>query len=333
MLLTVLALPAVRAQGEGEPGAHGWIERMRKASSSLSHIGTFIHLEGTAVQSVRIVRRAGEQGFKERLFSLSGAAREVIRDGDQVVCIMSDTRMVWIAKHLPDIHREGPLPIPGRRFDRPLIDDIEISDIYELSKAPALERIAGREGVVIDIVPKDRHRYGSRLVIDRHTGLLLKSELLSLDGASLEQLVYTHLDIPESIPDIALRSEIPDRGGFTHHELIPPRDSAPSDPPTTIADWSVEWVPEDFEMVSRSFDRIHPGKEPAEHRFFSDGLATFSVLIQEINEGGAASIPQRDSLGAINAFSRIEGPVRITVLGEVPAYTVKKVALSVAPLP
>lgn len=325
LFLVALVLPVARGQGEAEPGAHGWIERMRKASSSLSHIGTYVYRDETVMHSVRIVRRAGPQGFKERLFSLSGAAREVIRDGDQVVCIMSDTRSVLIAKHLPDIH-EGPFPIPRSRFERSVIDD----HIYELSQHRTPERIAGRKGVVIDIVPKDRHRYGSRLVIDRHTGLLLKSELLSLDGTSLDQFFYTHLDIPESIPDIALLSEIPDIG-FTRHELIPRREMATSDPPQAFVDWSVEWVPEGFKMISRSFEIVHPGRQPVEHRLFSDGLATFSLFVEEIQKG-TAPMHQRDAVGAINEFSRIEGSARITVLGEVPVHTVKKVALSVAPM-
>ncbi|WP_197019174.1 MucB/RseB C-terminal domain-containing protein [Thioalkalivibrio sp. HK1] len=326
LILAILFLPTARGQGEADPDAHDWIERMRKASSSLSHIGTYVYDDGAAMQSVRIVRRIDPRGFKERLFSLSGVAREVIRDGDQVVCIMSDTRSVLIAEHLSDVH-DGSLPIPGSRFERSTIDDL---GAYEISQHRTLERVAGREGVVIDIVPKDRYRYASRLVIDRHTGLLLKSDLRSSDGTSLERLFYTHLDIPESIPDIALRPEIPDTG-FTRHELKPRRETVPSDPPPDFARWSAKWVPEGFEMISRSFDIAHPGRKPVDHRLFSDGHASFSLFIGDIQKDSAAP-PPRDILGAVNSFTRIEGSVQIIVLGEVPMHTVEKVALSVAPI-
>ncbi len=324
LLLAGLVLPAGRVQGETEPEARAWIERMSEASSSLSHIGTFVYNNGAAIQSMRIIRRAGPQGFQERLFSLSGVAREVIRDGDQVVCIMSDTRSVLIAKHLPDSHEAA---FPASRFGHKMIGDIDISDIYDLSRHRVSERIAGREGVVIDISPKDRYRYGSRLVIDRHTGLLLKSELLSSEGVSLEQFVYTHLDVPESIPDTALLSEISDVG-FTRHELIAPRDIATSDRPRAFEDWLVGWLPDGFRLISRSFDLVHPGKNPAEHRIFSDGLASFSLFIEEYH-GHPPPMPESAAVGAVNAFSRIEGPAHITVVGDVPVHTVKRVVFSV----
>jgi len=179
---------------------------------------------------------------------------------------------------------------------------------------------------VIDVRPKDRYRYGFRLAVDRETGLLLKSELLDDDSTALEQIVYTHLELPESIPDDALVSRISD-AGFTRYEVDATED-AESDPTARTQEWTIGWLPAGFRMADESYGPIQPGRGSVDHRVYSDGLASLSIFIEQGLDVGDR-IEGLSSIGAVNAFSRVIDEYQLSVVGEVPGITVEKVAASI----
>jgi len=64
-----------------------------------------------------------------------------------------------------------------------------------------------------------------------------------------------------------------------------------------------------------------------EHMVYSDGLAAVSVYIEK--KGSEVGVLQGVSqLGTNNAYSRQQGELQITAIGEVPAVTVKTIATS-----
>ena len=294
------------------------LDRIARASRSLDYIGTFVYRNGSTIQSMKIIHRADADGSRERLVALSGPAREVIRDGRRVTCILPDDRTVVITKRrVRGLYRSA-LPDPERTIGP------DVAERYVLS-SEGVERVAGREAAVIDVRPKDRHRYGFRFAADCETGLLLKSELLDGDGAALEQIVYTHLDLPDSIPDEALEPQVSD-AGFTRYE-----DAVSGAGHGLVArtqEWGVGWLPAGFRMTDEFYDPIQPARDPVDHRVYSDGLVSLSIFIERVS-GAGDWIEGHSSVGAVNAFSRIVDEFRISVVGEVPGPTVEKVAASI----
>ena len=326
MRLTGVTLLAALAAATTHPQAaddgdevRGILDRMVRASRSLDYIGTFVYRNGSMIRSMRIIHRADAGGSHERLVALSGAAREVIRDGERVTCIFPDDRAVVITKRRP-----GRL-YPSAAFDPKVAIDSAIGEFYVLT-SDGTERVADREANVISARPKDRYRYGLRLAVGRETGLLLKMELLDSDSTALEQIVYTHLELPASIPDEALKPHISD-AGFTRYEAGVP-EGAERDPAVAGQEWTVGWLPAGFRMTDVSYGRIQPGGDAVDHRVYSDGLASLSIFIERALDAGDR-IEGPSSVGAVNAFSRVVDGYQLSVVGEVPGIAVERVATSV----
>lgn len=320
-LLAALAVGSTAphaADGRGEVRA--LLDRMVQASRSMNYVGTFVYRNGSTLQSMRIIHRADERGGRERLVALSGAAREVIRDGQRVTCILPDDRAVVVTRRRP-----GRLS-PSTVFGSEVAIDPNVMDLYSLS-SDGTERVADREALVMDVRPRDRYRYGFRLAVDRESGLLLKSELRDGGGMVLEQIVYTHLELPRTIPDEALEPGISD-AGFTRYEIAD-TGSAGDDSATWAEAWTIGWLPAGFRMTDKSFDPIRTGHNPVDHRVYSDGLASLSIFIER-GVGAGDRLEGRSSVGAFNAFGRVVDGYQISVVGEVPGVTVEKIAASVA---
>jgi sigma-E factor negative regulatory protein RseB len=68
---------------------------------------------------------------------------------------------------------------------------------------------------------------------------------------------------------------------------------------------------------------------PVEQVVFSDGLASVSVFIEEEVEHNPANLLGGTRMGAVNVHGRMLGDYHVTVVGEVPHRTVKKISNSV----
>ena len=318
MTLTV-AIHHPNAAAGGAEEVRGMLDRMIRASRSLDYIGTFVYRNGSTLRSMRIIHRADIDGSRERLVALSGTPREVIRDGERVMCILPDDRAVVVARRRPGrLH-------PSATFDPEVEVDVSIGEFYALTSDGA-ERVADREADLIGIRPKDRYRYGLRLALDRETGLLLKLELLDGDSTALEQIVYTHLELPGAIPDEALEPRM-SHAGFTRYETDAPAQAG-HDPAPRPQEWTIGWLPAGFRMTGASYGPFEPGRDAVDHRVYSDGLTSLSIFIER-GLDGKRRIEGPSSVGAINAFSRVIEGYQLSVVGEVPEAAVERVAMSV----
>ena len=312
LLCSLFTQAGVAGQSSEDPRAS--LERMAKAAQTLNYDGTFVYRNGATMQSMRIIHRSVDDGERERLVALSGAAREVIRDTERVTCILPDRQSVVVAKSRPRQFPHSKLLEPGAGFAKH----------YTLSEQRG-ERIAGRHTKLLSVVPHDRFRYGYRLWVDRDTGLLLKSELINEHDEIVEQLVYTRIELPEHIPDELLEPEI-SGAGYTWYRDKP----APSSPAGGASEphWYPSWLPEGFVLREHAEDAILDSRDRVEHLLFSDGLASMSVFIERLDTT-SQPLDGLDSVGAVNAYGSMDGDLQITVVGEVPAATVERVATSI----
>jgi sigma-E factor negative regulatory protein RseB len=313
LLCAVFANSSVAGETLTDPQQN--LDRMAQAAQTLNYDGTFVYRNGATIQSMRIIHRGGGEGERERLVALSGAAREVIRDSERVTCILPDSQTVVVAKSRPRTFPYSKLFASGTGFSR----------FYELRTGRG-ERVAGRHTQLVTVDPHDGFRYGYRLWMDRDIGLLLKSELIDEQGEIIEQLVYTNIDLPASIPDDLLEPAISGAGytWYNDDQSVPVTASAVDSEPG----WYPGWLPEGFELSEVARDPILASRDPVEHLVFSDGLASVSVFIEQLD---AASEPLSglDTMGAVNAYGRMVEDYQITVVGEVPAITVERVSRSV----
>ena len=135
---------------------------------------------------MRISHYKDENGEKERLISLNGEAREVIRDNQNLTCIWPSSRKVVV-----DFSRKNtfsPIFIPE--------DIARLEKFYEM-KLIGKDRVAGMSTVVVHIDPRDKYRYGMKFWINEQNGLMMKSSLINEDGKVVEEVMFTRLKLFE----------------------------------------------------------------------------------------------------------------------------------------
>ncbi len=311
---TVLLL-ALQSAAAGTPPDDGeaqrWLQRVSEAATTLNYDGTFVYRNGDWMESMRIIHRADPRGSRARMVSLSGEAREVIRDANRVTCILPDSRSVLVSKSKPRGVTGFSVFSPRGAF----------TSHYALELRPG-ERVAGRDTRLLTVMPRDRFRYGYRLSVDEATGFLLKSELVDAEGRPLEQIVYTTLELPPSIPDALLEPSVSGEGYTWFLPGEPP-------PASRESDWQVGWVPPGFEMRDRATDPALVGRMPVEHLVYTDGLASVSVFIEHLDSAGER-LEGLSRMGAVNAFGTMVDGFQVTAVGEVPGATVERIGRSVA---
>ena len=313
LLLACVVLATPAAAGED---AQAWLRKMVEATRSLNYDGTFVYHNSGAMQTMRIIHRAGPDGSQERLVALTGQPREVLRDHGEVTCILPDHRAVVVGRKSSAGVAGAPKFDPGR----------DLAEHYEL-RSRAGGRVAGRETRTVELQPRDEYRYGYTLAVDVDSGLLLKSELRAADGSVLEQIEFTSLDTPADIPDALLEPSI-SAEGFAYFADESSTSKTGTAGEGAASDWETGWLPDGFRMAERGSAPVFTSHQPVEQFVYSDGLASVSIFIERLADG-ADRLDGPSRMGAVNAFGRMIGDYQVTAVGEVPAATVRDVALSV----
>lgn len=314
--LAVLIIPAAFAGNiSGKPLApEVWLARANTALRTLDYQGVFVYIDGGQVSSMRITHRGDAAGGVERLESLNGPPHEVIRNHETVESVFPDSRRVLLERRSGAPH--FPAGLLGEVNAEHLAGNYDLQDLGQ-------GRVAGLACEIVGIAPRDQYRYGYKLWLDEHTGMLLRSDLLSKDGQVVARVMFTSLSYPHSIPDSALRAtEI--RPGFTWSRQ---GDSEQPAPDEAGVHWEAGRLPPGFVLASQSVQRVAGTHQPVRHLMFSDGMATVSVFAEAAGENDHALMGP-SAMGPVNAFGRQLGRHHITVVGEVPAATVKLIAES-----
>lgn len=294
------------------PGADAlvWLKKAYSATHKLSYAGMFVYQQGASVETSRITRVVDGGLARERLETLDGMPREVLREGDDVVCYLPATMTMRIDKQTAQ--RTFPAILPAQIRD--------LADNYVVRKGE-VERVAGYDCQVLLLEPRDNMRYGHKLCADTATGLLLKAKTVDEKGVTLEQFHFTQLQIGGYIDRERLKSRFSAKG----------RDWRVENSHATQANlagdgWQVRATPPGFQKVTE-MTRILDGTPGVGHIVLSDGLAAVSIFIEPSAGKQPASGLARQ--GAINVYTRQLGAHRITVVGEAPPESVRLIANSV----
>ena len=308
----LLLLAAVVAPAHAEDTARQWLEAMSEALQNLNYDGTFVYLHDGKLEAMRIIHQRDGEDEKERLVSLTGSAREVIRDNQSVTCIMPDSKSVMVGRSRP----RQPFPVVPRDLD-------SIEKFYRFESVGD-DRMAGVMTQVVSITPRDAYRYGYRFWIAKDSKMLLKSDLTGAHGAPIEQVMFTQLGVGNEVSASGMPVSAGEEAPAWHHQDI--GGAAPANPGEPR--WVVRRLPDGFSLTHYQRKRMLPGGAGTEHLVYSDGLATVSVYV-EMASADDDSLTGLSSMGAMNAYGAIVDGHQVVVVGEVPAATVEMMARSI----
>lgn len=322
LLFALLVFPVSVFCADTSTEAIQWLEKMAVAMKTLSYEGTFVYVRDNQIESLRIIHSKDESGEQERLFSLNGAAREILRVNDKLTCILPDARAVLVEKSRP------------KQYIPPALLTItsKLGRYYEFMMLGE-DRVADRSAQIIAVYPKDPYRYGYRLWLDKETGMLLKSDLVNTKGLVLEQVMFTRMEILEHIPASHLKPAISGKD-FKWFEAANQRLSLSSKEPSKDeqfirkSGWKVAHVPGGFTMSMQKKHTLPSNRMPVEHMVFTDGLSSVSVFIEKSHEANEV-FEGVSHMGAVHAYGTMVAGHQITVVGEVPKAAVMIIGDSV----
>jgi len=299
---------------ESADEATEWLERMSAAMSQMTYQGTFVYVQGEHVETMRLTHVSDDSGVRERLFSVSGEQREILRDSSGIRWVQGNEHSV--------------MEDPG--FGRSFFPEISVelsdadSSVYRFQMG-GTERIAGHNGRQVRIIPLDKYRYGYTLWLEEQSALLLKWELTDNKQKRLAKLMFTDLRLGSEVDTNELRSDDSWKEYKKLESKLPSGGSLAHSNPK----WQAASLPPGYRLTSHRY-LGRDDRELYEHLVYSDGLAAVSVYV-ESDDDDTPDQKAINRMGTAHAYSRVSDGVMITVVGDVPAATVMAIGDAVRP--
>ncbi len=312
-LCIVLGAPTSVVAAESTSPAEGMrlLSKMANAARELNYTGTFVYRHGSQIETSRIWHLSDATGDYERLETLDGPPREIVRTNGDVTCFYPGTKTAKMDRFAS-----------GRRFPAVVSEQLaSIMSNYTVRRGP-VARVAGHDCRIAILEPKDNLRYGHVFCAELKSGLPLRAKTINEHKETVEVFAFTHVDIGADIPRTKVQPS---------YDITAPgwkvEQSSQDSSAETDRRWSVLSPPPGFRRVSELKRHIQ-GKATSQI-VFSDGLAAVSVFI-EPSFAAVRSAQELSRQGAINIFTRSQGNYVVTVLGEAPAATVMRFANSIS---
>ena len=290
------------ANASADVSSGALLQQMNLASQSLNYELSFVSINKSGVESLRYRHvRLNGQPLAE-LLQMDGPRREVVQRGSEI------------------------------SYFEPGLDPFTLNGDYIVDSLPSLvytdfkrlapyydfisvgrTRIADRMCDVIRVVARDGTRYSYIVWMDSESKLPMRVDLLDRDGETLEQFRVVSFS-----PGDQVSTSMQGLAKAT----LPPQLSLPTGTSATL-NWSASWLPQGFKEISSSRRTLPSVDSPVESRLYSDGLFSFSV---NISRATANSSEQMLRTGRRTVPTPIRNQVEITIVGELPPPTAKRVA-------
>jgi sigma-E factor negative regulatory protein RseB len=262
------------------------------------------------MESSRIVHMLDGSGEQEKLETLDGPHREIIRTNENVTCYVPESRTVIIEKRTS---HNFPALLPEQLTG--------ITDNYVVTKG-GQDRVAGYDCQTITLEPKDSLRYGHKYCVELATGLALRSRTFNDKGDMVDMFVFNQLMIGAGVTRDLLKSKY---AAESRNWNI---DRAPLEQKEAILDsrWDTKSPLAGFRKLAE-MKRSIPGRAaPVSHIVYSDGIAAVSVFLEPMPK--APPPPGATYQGAVNMYVKSSADQMVTAVGEAPANTVRQIAES-----
>ena len=316
MTLVVMGFSVVHARGtdavvQSPEAAKSLLEGIQFADKRLNYQGVFSQQRDGVVHSFRMTHRFVDDREEEIIEVLDNSPREYLRVNHAVRCFMPEQKMV-----VNESQRQ-------ERFPALLMGELShFSEFYDVLLASKPNRVAGRQCLMVDVVPKDDHRPRYQFCADVETGLLLKAQLLQADGSVLEQIAFNQVRIGHLIADDELAPSWSTDGWQEVNQKQETIDFR-------ALGWDYEQPP-GFKPVMQLQRTFNDGRM-VNQMILTDGLASVSVFIEPYQQNLSQHQWQGASrLGSINLYGKQVGEYWVVVVGEVPAQSIHMLAQSIS---
>lgn len=299
-----------------------WLMRIHDAARRENFQGTFVVSSAGVVSSARIAHYRDGSNQLERIESLDGQARQVFRNNELVHTLWSQSRVAVLERRdtlstFPALLQSG---------------DDRIVEFYDVHLQGA-ERMAGHEATVLLLRPRDGLRYGYRLWSEKKSGLLLRADVLNDRNQVLESSAFSEVTIGVKSQPESVSQPMKKLDGY--------RVIRPVMTPARLDEegWSLRQSVTGFRPVScfkRPLDLVAPsdaGDASAQPKvgvqalqaIYSDGLTYVSVFVEPF-DARRHTQAVLTSMGATQTLMRRQGDWWFTVIGDVPAETLRAFA-------
>lgn len=273
--------------------ADQWLVRFSDAMHSYHYNGVLVYSREGQLDTVELSHDVDEEGEQARLSYLDGLPREFLQHGDTIVHKISGETVAS-----DRIHGHN----PSGRFSGGLE---QVKKYYQL-QLKGQSRVVGRPAVIVEIIPRDNQRLGYRLWLDQESALLLKSVTLDPLSRELETFQFTSFSFAER--DQPLKKTV---SAVKKSEGV-----------------SLPWLPEGFDVYLVK-ESVPVSENHLANMFgLSDGVSTFSVFVEPLrNDSLKEGVHQYGAtVVVVRTVTRNNIAKVITVVGEIPLHTARKVA-------
>ncbi|MCC6194719.1 MAG: MucB/RseB C-terminal domain-containing protein [Burkholderiales bacterium] len=309
LIAAVVVAPAVHAQSQGF--AAQWLTRVTQAARSLNYSGTVMVRQGARYETFRLAHLFDNGEEYEKLLSLDGPAREIVRSAAEVRYYFPDAKVVRVEPRT--IRNVFPSLSPEQTAN--------LAQYYEFKLVPG-GRVAGRDTEVAMFDPKDGMRYGHRFWADPVTGLLLKSRLVNEKGETIEEFAFTDVTVNAKIDKDMLK---PSWASVPADWEV--KQGGPGQVAATDTGWTVAKLPPGFIKIMEGMRTLAGKRTPVAHLVYSDGLVAISVFVEPF------TVTQTQvgltEAGGLAQYRTRSDAFMVTVMGEAPPATVRQMAQSV----
>ncbi|GAB3547196.1 MucB/RseB C-terminal domain-containing protein [Noviherbaspirillum agri] len=325
--LSILLTLSAKAEIPEPPGdsrqAHNWLRKIQSAAQRLNYSGTFVYQQANQMRTSRITHLKDGKNEIEKLEILDGKPREYIRNNEEVICYVPETKTLLVEKRIT--HDVFPSILAANPSD--------LTEFYNVRQGE-VGRVAGYDCQAIILEPKDGLRYGYKLWAEKATGLLLRAQTLNEKREVVEQISFTQVTIGNIDPSRAKPTFSNTRDWHVENAVMSQVD---------LSGWSVKSLPPGFKKIrevkrmvtdasasgsassSVQAGRVQNQREVSQ-MVFSDGLAAISVFIEPGSQSRTEGSLQQ---GALNIIGKRQGDFWLTIVGEVPPAAIKQVANSI----
>ena len=296
-LLPTLAFAVPPACPEADAEALRWLEKMSHSTHALNYEGVVTVQRGDEMQVVQVSHRASDGTTTETLTRLTGQGAKVERKSHPLDCVHPGAKLLQLGDALK-------------------LGQCGVADHYRFRVSDG-DRVAGREVVRLKVAPRDMYRFGYVMELDRETGLLLKTKILGPGDKTLEKFQFANLSYG---PPVAKGATVD-----TVHQAAHPHPDHPIANSPGKRDWQVRWLPSGFTATDAAAGA-------AARRTYTDGLAVFSVFLEELPREirpGEGVVRHGGTTSYTRGLRLTDMPVLVTVIGEVPVNTARMVADSI----
>jgi len=312
-LLILLSSANSGAADVADSDAMAWLTKIAAASRHINYHGTFVYQHGkNQVETSRISHFVDARGEYERLETLDGPRREIIRNNNNVTCYLPESKTVVIEKRAV---RRFPVMLPEQLSG--------IGDNYVVKKGEP-SRVAGYDCQIITLDPRDNLRYGHKFCAELTTGLPLRAHMLNDNNDVVESFAFTQVTIGAGVSKDMLKSRY---AGVSRTWRV---DKSALEQTETSAHtgWMLKNQPAGFKKLTEMKRVISSRATTVSHLVYSDGLAAISVFIEPMPKSPPPYGPTYQ--GAVNIYVKSQADHMVTVVGETPARTVKLIAESLS---